>query len=430
MCRRHERLSLRLGRGVSRREVLRLSLAGTGLVALGPLVGKIPVVSGAPLSLKRLVVLNLIGGNDSLNTTIPVNLAPYYSRRPTIAIPAAQALSLAGGPGTNEIKLHPALDGIQALWNEGSVALVHRVGYPTANLSHFSSEDIWSYGVRGSFSPLGIDPSGWIARYASEYAPTPMGAVSVGVGRRLDFEGGTSNPLTLSRVANFAFTSDPAYPSDHVHRVDTIQSILAGFSTTGLPGEARQAVSDAFDLSAQVQAALASYTSGVTYSSQTISQLMRDVAILVQGGFSTRVFYTGFGGFDTHSAQGAAAGAQATLLGRLDDAVTSFASDMKAMGQWGNTVIAVISEFGRRNYENGSFGSDHGHGQTILLVGGAVKGGIHGPDLVDADLNAEYPDYAVDFRDVFREIVQEHLGANPAPVFPESQPLANPVDVV
>lgn len=92
------------------------------------------------------------------------------------------------------------------------------------------------------------------------------------------------------------------------------------------------------------------------------------------------------------------------------------------MGMWERTVIVVISEFGRRNYQNGSDGTDHGHGNVFLVTGGAVRGGIYGPDLVEADLLGEFPSYAVDFRDLYREILAVHLGVDPAPVFPEPQP--------
>ena len=141
--------------------------------------------------------------------------------------------------------------------------------------------------------------------------------------------------------------------------------------------------------------------------------------MLVQGGFETRIFYTGIGGFDTHSAQGAGAGALGTLLSYVDDAVGSLVQDFKDMGVWNDAAIVLITEFGRRSYENGSQGTDHGHAFCEMVIGGQVKGGIYGPDLVNADINAEYPSYAVDFRSIYKEVLANHLGADPAPVFPE-----------
>jgi uncharacterized protein (DUF1501 family) len=170
-----------------------------------------------------------------------------------------------------------------------------------------------------------------------------------------------------------------------------------------------------------VQAALASYASPVVYPTGSFGTRMKDVAILVQGGFETRVFYTATGGFDTHSAQGLLTGTHADLLTRVDDGIGALADDLKAMGVWDRTVICLITEFGRRNYGNGSGGTDHGHAFAEILIGGAVNGGMYGPDLVESDLTVEYPSYAVDFRSIYKEVLADHLGADPAAVFPEPQ---------
>jgi uncharacterized protein (DUF1501 family) len=149
--------------------------------------------------------------------------------------------------------------------------------------------------------------------------------------------------------------------------------------------------------------------------------------VLIEGGFESRIFYTGFSGFDTHSAQ---LTGQAALFTQLDNALGAFSQDMQAMGTWNDMVVAVITEFGRRNYVNGSAGTDHGHGYTMLVLGGAVRGGVKGPDLTDTDLNAEYPSYAVDFRSIYKEILNHHMGFDPAPVFPETLPIDATVGIV
>jgi len=404
--------------GASRRDLLRWGAATAGIAALGPMRGLLPTASGSPQNIKRLIVINQFGGNDTLNMFIPVGLSAYYARRPTIAIPSDGALSLAGPAATNSYRLHPSMPKIASLWNEGKVAAVNRVGYPQENLSHFTSQDIFSLGVRNSFGPLGIPQSGWIARYADLYAPTPMGAVALGVGRPLDFAGGNTPPFLANDLPNFKFVPSPTN-SAQIYRLEKAKTLLSSFAGTGNEGEAKKSQKLAYDLVDQIQASITAYTSGVTYANDYISRRLREVAILIQGGFETRVFFTGYGGFDTHSAQGSTAGAQATLFARLDDAVGALAQDLKDMGAWNDTVIAVITEFGRRSYENGSAGTDHGHAFCELLVGGAVKGGVHGPDLVNADINAEYPSYAVDFRSIYMEALANHLGSDPAPVFPE-----------
>ncbi len=413
-------------KGVTRREILKYSLAGAGLTALGPWIGRIPLAKGAPLGNKIYVLINLDGGADMLNAVIPSTVTPYFTRRPTIAVQNAVSLALTGGPNSTKYRLHPEFDQVKAMWDAGDVALVQRVGYPSENLSHFESQDIYSYGVRNGFAGAGISQSGWIARFASLYAPTPMGAVSLGMGRPTSFVGGTSTPLQVGSLSGFKFNSDSGstgISNNDTLRKNTIKGILASASTAGTPGGVRDALDQAHQLSSQIQTAVSTYVPTATYQNRTISNRLKDVAILIQAGFETRVFYTGTGGFDTHSAQGAQTGAQAALFTQLDDAIGSFATDMKAMGQWENTVICLFTEFGRRSYENGSAGTDHGAAYSMILVGGGVNGGAFGPDLVDADLNAEYPKYGVDFRDVHREVLNDHLLVNPTPVFPETQPL-------
>lgn len=414
-------------RGTTRRDVLRVALGGVGIAALGPTVARrLPVASGAPLGNKVFVLVYLDGGCDTLNAVIPTTLSNYYTRRPTIAVPPANQLALTGGPGTSAYALHPALDTVRDLWNASDVALVQRVGYPQANLSHFESQDIFAYGVRGSFAPLGIEESGWVARYADLYAPTPMGAVSIGMGRPRTFVGGSSNPLQVSSLTAFNFTADQsAYAQNQAYRLKVVQDLLAGATTVGTPGEVRDAIDQAHDLSGQVQAALTAYNgsgAGAAYPNTTIGRNLKDVAALLHGGFETRVFYTGYGGFDLHGDEGGVTGNQATLLGRLDDAVKAFSDDMKAVGQWDNVVLGVFTEFGRRNFENGSFGTDHAESFSLMLMGGAVNGGTYGADVTDTLLAGDNVAYAVDFRDVWKEVLADHLGAPAGPVFPETQP--------
>jgi uncharacterized protein (DUF1501 family) len=427
MCNKHH--SLHLPRGTSRRDILRFTLGGLGLAALGPLaMRRMPVASGAPQNLTRAVFLNLIGGNDGFNTVIPRDhQAQYDAIRPDIKIPSGLQLLLDQGPNaTTHYGLHPALDQIRALWNEGSVAIVNRVGYPDPNLSHFTSMDVQSYGVRGSFSPLGIPASGWIARYADLFAPTPMGAVAIGVGRPLDFVGGVSNPFLANSLANFRFLADPNYLQDAQHRLQVVQNVLAGYAGAGVSGEAKTALELGQQLADQVQQAVTNYTTAVAWPATNLGNFLKDVATLVEGGFESRLFYTGFGSFDTHAGQGADAGTHAILLQRLDDAVGAFAQDMKNRGQWDNTRLVVFSEFGRRNYQNASIGTDHGGGSEWLVIGGGLNGGVHGPDIVSGDLAGEWPTYAVDFRDVYRDVLENHLGVpNADAVFPEAQPITN-----
>jgi uncharacterized protein (DUF1501 family) len=432
MCRNHS--NRHLPHGTTRRDVLRFTLGSVGLAALGPLwLERLPTATGAPQNLTRLIVINLVGGNDGLNTVIPRALQGQYDAlRPNIKIVSGAQLLLDQGPNaTLNYGLHPALDQIRTLWNEGSAAIVNRSGYPDANLSHFTSSDIYAQAVREDFGSLGIPPSGWIARYADLFANTPMGAVSVGMGRPLEFVGGSSNPFLAGSLAAFNYQNDagqpptfPGYPADAQHRLQVVQDVLAGFGGVGASAQAKTALLLGQQLAGQIQAAVAGYTTAVTWPASSLGNYLRDVSTLIQGGFETRVFYTGFGGFDSHAGEGNGTGTHATLLGRLDDAVAAFAQDMKNRGQWNNTRIVVFSEFGRRNYENASFGTDHAEGSVVFELGGGLNGGMKGPDLVAGDLAGDAVEYAVDFRDIYRDVIVNHLGAPTADgVFPETQPI-------
>lgn len=426
--------SFRPRRWMSRRDVLRTALLSAGIVALGPFDRRGSVALGAPKqSFKRLVVINLIGGCDTLHAVIPTGLSQYYASRGVIAVPQASALPL---NGTSLYRLHPAMPRIQGLWNTGDAACVQRVGYPTENLSHFESSDIYSYGVRNGFGGLRINKSGWVARYADLQATSPLGAVSLGLGRPLDFVGGVTHGLSVQSLAGFQLVGAGIDGA----RIEATKSIIHNAPAIGLTYDAQQALADAYDLSDQVQHALLDHnayaaTSGVNWPNSAIAGHLKDAAALIYGGFDTRLFYTGFGGFDTHVGQGStstAGGTLGSLLSQLDAAVGAFSDEMKLLGVWDDVVIVVITEFGRRSYTNGS-GTDHGHGFCELVLGGAVNGGAsYGPDLVNSDLSnaTGYLAYAVDFRSVYKEILRDHLGVDPLLVFPEPMPIDTDLGLV
>lgn len=432
MCNHHTKNAS----GVTRRDLLRYgTAAATTFALLGPLGDKIlPTAHGAIATQKHMTVINLFGGNDGVNTVIPVMpgvIDTYNTRRPDIRIdPNADGAHELRDRVTNELKyaLHPTMDNIGRLYQDGNVAVINMVGYPNQNLSHFTSEDIWSRGVRGDFEDLGLRPSGWIARYLDQYAPRATGAISVGLGRRRDFTGGSTSPLVLSSTGRFRFDTDGRYGNNSQYRLELARQILQGTAHGGANGVAQANMDQAHSLIDATQAAITDYEDNfpnkATYQNASPSRQMQDIARLIHGGFDSNIFYTGFGGFDTHGDQGAAAadGRHGRLLQRLDDAVGSFEADMKAMGVWDNTLIVVISEFGRRNFENGSDGTDHGHGNCMFLIGGGVNGGLYGSDLTTPLLEENWLPGLVDFRDVYREILTNHLGAaDLSTVFPEPQ---------
>jgi uncharacterized protein (DUF1501 family) len=414
-----------------------LSLASLARSREAPRPARAEPIAGLP----RLVVLNLKGGNDGLNTLVPVGLETYRRRRPRLAIPPERALSLEDAPrgaATGEYRLHPALPRVRDLWAEGGVAAVQKVGYPEPDFSHKASEDIWSLGVRNLSSEAAA--SGWVARVGDALSllpgATPVDVVGVGLSTRKDFVGGRSAPLTVDGLSRFGLESDDDPGGEGIVRLATIRDKLLAVSRAGLADEVRRANERAHRLAGEVRAAVAAFTGTAAFPGTPIGRRMRDVATLVLGGFATRLFYTGFGGFDTHSDQvevgDATGGDHAALLAQLDGAVGAFADQLKAAGVWRDTAIVVITEFGRGNAENDALGTDHGHGSSVLVIGGAVAGGVRGPALSEADLEQEFIPAGVDFRRVYARLLADHVGLPDAPsIFPEPTPLAgDPGDLV
>jgi uncharacterized protein (DUF1501 family) len=177
-------------------------------------------------------------------------------------------------------------------------------------------------------------------------------------------------------------------------------------------------MASATDMLDIIRDALAEYKSPVAYPETIPATYLRDIATLCKAGLDTRIYFTGFGDFDHHASQ---PNRHTDVLSQLDTGLGAFVEDMKVMGIWDDMVVAVVSEFGRRNYANGSSGTDHGEGNLAMVLGGGVKGGIYGSALTTSDLDAESLPIEIDFRSIYRELLEKHLDADPSKVFPEPQ---------
>lgn len=390
---------------MSRRDALRLALGAVGCASLAPLDRGLAMTppAGATATQRFLVVLELDGGNDGLNTVVPQGLPLYAQRRPTLALGSTATEALDTGPyATTAFRLHGRMPNLAQLYRQGELAIINKVGYPRPNQSHDTSKQIWATGRRDSLQTS----NGWIARYADLAASDALGAIAVRRGRHRALVGGSSNPLMLDALATFRFDSDSSFSANHLHRLQLIRQLLAAApdSTT------REALQTGHELAAQIATAVSGYSSTATYGSSGIGSALRDIAMMLQAGFPTRLFYTGFGGFDTHANQGTTTGQQGNLLGALDESLHGFATDCRAMGIWQHCVVVVISEFGRRNFENGSSGTDHGGANCVLVAGGAIQGGLHGEAPNATDLAQPFLSYAVDFRALYANLLQGHLG--------------------
>jgi uncharacterized protein (DUF1501 family) len=364
---------------------------------------------------RSLVVLYLSGGNDSLNTVVPYQDAFYYSRRPTIAIPAGQVLQIGADSGGRALGLHPRLTGLRDIFNEGRLAIIQRAGYPNSSRSHFQGLDIW-----GTADPGMATGMGWLGRYLET---VPRDALA-----------GWSATRDVPRALMSSVVSVPAIPDARTYSFNSpntgaeavnervAATRIASHVPVGRPQLAfvNGTALGAFETLDRV-ASLATYTGTVTYPNNGLALALRTVAGSIVRGIGTRVYWVQTGGYDTHSGEGAqGGGAYATLMGTFGDSVRAFYNDLRNQGLLGDTLILQFSEFARRISENGSGGTDHGAAGVMMAIGGAVRGGIYGstpsldPNPANPTLENNGGDvrFETDFRCVYASVLDNWLGAN------------------
>lgn len=359
-----------------------------------------------------LVLMQLAGGNDGLNTLIPLENDHYRRARPRLSQAEKTAHPLEGGFG-----LHENLTGLKTLYDEGLLAAVQGVGYPNPNRSHFRSTEIWHTAEPGGRK--GGD--GWIGRYFDnqcEGMPADTG-ISLTSKAPQAFQGRGTMGITFRNPNQFRFDED----------IDMMDGGSIGEAT----GSAREQSGSALnflertDLDARVSSDLLHRTLEKTSRIKTFpnSRIARDlelVARLIGGEMSTRIYYVTHGGYDTHANQ---RGAHANLMRELGEAQLAFWQEMKRQGNQDRVRMLVFSEFGRRVAENGSGGTDHGAAAPVFLLGGGLKGGIHGttPSLAPEDLHRGDLVHSIDFRSVYASVLQDHLRADVPQVLGRSWPL-------
>jgi uncharacterized protein (DUF1501 family) len=388
----------------TRREFLRAAGGATVVSLSGVAPAFLVRASASQLAAKKgetiLVVVQLSGGNDGLNTVVPYADDAYHKNRFTLRIAKDAVHKL-----DDYLGLHPAMKGMAELYQQKKLAIVQGVGYPNPNRSHFESMDIW-HTARQKQDRRAV---GWLGRYLDESAAarrgTDVAALHLGSERQ---------PLALAAL-------DVQVPSvrslDRFRLQDGGDAELRKTVET-LAGVKRAARSELLDFiqanataaiasSKRISEALGRYKTSVAYPSTGLAQSLKSVAQLIDAGLSTRVYYVALDGFDTHSEQ---KDAHAGLVGELSGALAAFMSDLAEHGHSNRVLVASFSEFGRRVRENASRGTDHGAAAPMFLAGGRVKPGVIGKhpsltDLDDGDLK-----HHTDFRQVYAAILRDWLG--------------------
>ena len=402
---------------VSRRQFVKGGVAAFTVTFAAPeFLSDLARAQGARV--RNLVVLYLSGGNDALSTLVPYNDRFYYSRRPTLAVPAGQVLQIGTDSSGVALGLHPRLTGLKQIFDQGRLALVQRTGYENQSRSHFLGTDIWS-----TANPDNSQALGWVGKYLDSL-PSPVDPLV-----------GWNTTGNLPHVLQSARTSVPAIPNPAGY----------AFSSPNAGAEAAAERATALRISSHVPvdrpelafvygsaqealgtldrvATVGQYVPASAYPNTGFGQALRAVAGAMAKGIGTRVFYVTTGGFDTHSGQNvnAANGAYYNLMATLNDGLIAFYNDLKSQGLLEDTLMVSFSEFGRRITENGSQGTDHGAATMMMVMGGRVNGGLYGtaanlntdPRNPTLENNAGDIHYETDFRSVYAQIVDNWLGAS------------------
>jgi len=394
----------------SRRSFIQaLGLAGGGSIMLGN--AAVTASKPSPLSValaesetdRIMVIIRLKGGNDGLNTIVPIyDYATYANLRPTIRHQQSELTNL-----NADFAIPNYMSSLEAMWGEGQMKVVHGVGYPQQNLSHFRSSDIWA-----SAADTVIEPTGWWGRYYEHLYPDYLinppevpPAIQIGSIGNLVFEGqetnyafSVANPQQLESVAQ----------NGQIHDLLDIPECVYGDKLFFM----RSTTNTTFTYAGVINDAYMNSTNQATYSDEDLASQMSIVARMIKGGLGTKVYMVTLGSFDTHANQ---PDEHRALLEDLSDTLQSFYTDLEAAEMQNDVLCMTISEFGRRPYENGSNGTDHGAASPVLLFGPGLNGngfvGTH-PDLLTWDSHDNLIPTA-DFRSVYSSVLTNWFCLDP-----------------
>ena len=386
---------------IKRREFLQIGSLATASLMVPKFLKAFEGKNMVPAGNKVLVILQLSGGNDGLNTVIPYRNDIYYRTRPRLGIEKTKILSL-----TDEAGLHPALTGLKELYDDGSLSILNSVGYPNPDRSHFRSMDIW----HTASDSRDYWTTGWLGRYLDAQCKgcdKPTYALEVDDMLSLAMKGeeakaiAMKDPRRLFGTANQRFFKDVLQnhkdeageqPVDYLYKTmaETISSADYIFEKSKF------------------------HPSIAEYPKSELGQSLKTIASLIFSDINTKVYYISLGSFDTHINQ---AFQQQNLFNQMNEAIRAFTKDLKANGRFNDVMLMTFSEFGRRVSQNASGGTDHGTANNMFFISGSLKqkGLINAmPDL--SDLDEGDLKYKIDFKNVYATVLKNWLGADDAKI--------------
>ena len=342
-----------------------------------------------------LVVVQLGGGNDGLNTVVPIRNDDYYRARPTLAVPKSAALPL-----NDDFGLHPSCAGFKAMYDAGDLAIVQAVGYPNLNRSHFRGSDIWF-----TAEPERLGSTGWLGRFCDAVCRGEDAEGEAGMALAM----GSEPPVALRGSRCHALTFDMGHQAGDAIAHEMSDQAASG-PTAGGEQFIERTVLNARFYSDKIARIRRSAAGQVKYPEQPLAQSMREVARLIASDMPTRIYYVKIKGFDTHAGQ---LEMHPKLLQELSGSIAAFVEDLKQSGHYQRTVLMTFSEFGRRVAENAS-GTDHGEAAPMFFTGGGIKPGFFGtfPSLAPERLHRGDVPFTTDFRQVYATVLRRWLGAD------------------
>ncbi len=389
----------------TRRQFLNQTLKASSLVALGPVVPQFvarTAQAAAPGKDTILVVLEMSGGNDGLNTVIPYADDLYHKYRPTLRRGKDAVIRL-----DDRVGLHSSMQGFQQLWEQGQLAVLQGVGYPNPNRSHFEAMDIWQ-----SADPDRRLKTGWLGRANAEIKNSSGAVPLLHIGRDrlpLALEGAAGGAVSIHGRDSFRLDMAGGEAGRHSARRRLLEELSA-------PAGKTENDLAAFVQRRQVQTLTAVETlrellggGDILQLGDNLYQKLQLIAALIAKGFGTRIFYLSFSGFDTHAGQGPT---HANLLSELASAINGFFRTLKGSREDCRVRLMTFSEFGRRVRENDSRGTDHGAASCMFVAGPSVKGGVVGNHPSLSDLDAGDLKFHTDFRRVYATLLDSWLGCD------------------
>ncbi|WP_396602464.1 DUF1501 domain-containing protein [Algibacter sp. R77976] len=378
---------------MDRRKFLKQSSLASSLFFVPSFVKAFEEVASSKLGYKRLVIIQLSGGNDGLNTVIPYNNNLYYKERPTLAIAKNDVIKL-----NDEVGLNPSLTPLKRLYDKGYLSIINNVGYPNPVRSHFRSMDIWQTASNSNE----YSQSGWVGRYLDHYGKQPHSAIEIDESLSLAMKGENGNAIATQDAKSFYnLSKDPYFKNLNKHQND------AHLSEHNL-GYLYKSMIAAESSAKYIFETSKTFTSLQEYPNNKFGKQLKSTAQFINSGLQTKVFYTSLSGFDTHVNQ---LNTQERLLGQYADGVEAFVQDLKTNDTFKDTLILTFSEFGRRVKQNASVGTDHGTANNVFIISENLKKpGFYNnmASLSNLDDNGDLK-FEIDFRTIYATVLDKWL---------------------